>query len=108
VLDKASTLWIKLSIGFFAACMVVQASIYFRTHQIWPVVNWYLAGNLAFLVFFTLLFYVAILNPEVIVPVSAGEKSRKSPVMADEARKLAELLDTYMEQKQPYRKSTIA
>jgi AraC-like DNA-binding protein len=109
VLDRSSNFWLKLSIfGFFAACMIVQASIYFRTHQIWPAVNWYLTGNLAFLLFFTLLFYVAILNPAVIVHASAGEKSRKSPVMADEARKLAELLDTYMEQKQPYRKSTIS
>jgi AraC-like DNA-binding protein len=109
VLDKPSNFWIKLSIfGFFTACMIVQVSIYFRTHQIWPTVNWYLGGNLAFLLFFTILFYVAILNPVVIVPVSASEKSRRSPVMADEARKLAELLDTYMETKQPYRKSTIS
>jgi AraC-like DNA-binding protein len=109
VLDKPSNFWIKLSIfGFFTACMIVQVSIYFRTHQILTAVNWYLIGNLAFLLFFTLLFYVAILNPAVIVHGSAGEKSRKSTVMAEEARKLAGLLDTYMEKKQPYRKSTIS
>jgi AraC-like DNA-binding protein len=109
VLDGPSNFWLKLSIfGFFTACMIVQASIYFRAHLIWPAINWYLISNITFLLFFILLFYVAILNPAVIVNASAGEKYRKSSVMASEARKLADLLDTYMEKKQPYRKSSIS
>jgi AraC-like DNA-binding protein len=103
--NKRFAFWVKLSVfGFLISCSVTQISIFFRNSDMFTTVNWFFISNITFVIFFTLLFYVAILYPDAIVQVR--EKNRN--ISESEAKKIISILDEYMMTKTPYKKSNLS
>lgn len=105
--NKNFLFWTKISVfGFCIACFIVQISMFLVSKSMFSSVDWYFVGNISFFLFFTVLFYVAILNPEAIVIVQ--EKNKNMPVNETEAKKIIDHLDNYMITKKPFKKPNLS
>ena len=92
-------MWLKIALfGFAISCIIVQIDkISFQS----PV-NKYLIGNIAFLLYFCALFYVAIVSRTLTNKFEIIEKYRNSPLSDLDAQKLLELLERHMIADKPF------
>jgi len=102
--------WIKTALfGFLAACFIsyigkVAVGIEINTEQIDSQAIRYGMANIAFLILYCVLFYLAISHPGVIMQPEKREKYWYSKLDSREAKKILAQLEEYMVRKKPYQK----
>lgn len=102
-INHPANAWIKTSIfGFLIACLIVQIGNNSMRFQVFSSVNWFLVGNAAFFVFFNILFYKAIINPDFFGARQTREKYRYSNLNASEANKILQEIEKFMFEKKPF------
>lgn len=95
--------WLKTSLfGFLAACLIVQVGIHSSNLGVLKTFNWYIIGNLTFLVFFIILFYKAIISPDVLLNSTGKVKYRVSFLKKTEAADILAGLENYMSTHRPF------
>ena len=96
---NASTIWIRVSVfGFTISCFIVQ----FGKIHIFQTLNWVNIGNIAFLIYFSILLYVAIVNRTITDKLGTIEKYKKSSLNNNISNEILVLIETYMQNEKPY------
>jgi AraC-like DNA-binding protein len=102
-INSAANNWLKTSLfGFLIACFIVQVGIHSSSLGFLKNFNWYFIGNFTFLAFFVILFYKAIISPDLLLNTASKEKFKLSGVEKDEAKKILAKLDEIMINKRLY------
>lgn len=102
VINKLTANWIKTAIfGFLIACIIVQLGIFTSKLNLLVRVNWYLIGNITFLIFFVILFYKTIINPS-ILSTRINNKHSQFTLDVTNAENIIQTLDKYMKEKRLY------
>jgi AraC-like DNA-binding protein len=105
IINRNALNWIKILVfGFITASLISQFSVYFLDHSMFEKVNWYFVANMSFLIFFSVLFYMAIAVPEIIYNLVYEEKKK---TFFSHAGKLFNDLEKYMNEKQPFKNPVI-
>jgi AraC-like DNA-binding protein len=108
-IDNTSEKWLKTSIfGFLIACAITQFGIHLKNFEFLSHINGMLISNLAFLGFFIVLFYSAIINKVFFEKVEQKEKYRYSNLDRNQALKLLSELENYMVEKKPFSNSALS
>jgi AraC-like DNA-binding protein len=95
--------WLKTSLfGFLIACLVAQLCLHGNRLGILSVNSCYFIGNFTFLLFFVVLFYKAIVNPDILASTQNKEKYKMSSLTQTEAQKMLFELEILMQTKQPF------
>jgi AraC-like DNA-binding protein len=107
--DQNSNRWLKTSLfGFLIACFVTQIGNHSRQLNFFPSIDWGFICDLAFLIFFIVLFYRAIINPNFFAKLETKEKYRSSNLDQAQAMKLLADLENYMIEKRPFSDSSLS
>jgi hypothetical protein len=70
-IKSAANNWLKTSLfGFLIACFIVQIGIHSSSLGFLKNYNWFFIGNFTFLAFFVILFYKAIISPDLLLNTS--------------------------------------
>jgi AraC-like DNA-binding protein len=94
-----STIWVKISVfGFTISCFIVQIH---RMHLL-PSLNTFLLGNAAFLVYFCVLLYVAIINRTLTDKIEIAEKYKNSSLSSGISNEIMERIQKCMEEDKTY------
>jgi AraC-like DNA-binding protein len=102
-INKTANNWLKTSLfGFLVACLVVQIGIHSSGLGFLKTFNWYIIGNITFLLFFVILFYKAIISPDVLMNSSIKEKYKFSTLDKSDAQKILSSLENVMNNQRPY------
>lgn len=103
IIDESANMWLKTSLfGFMAACLVVQLSRYSLQAGLISAQVSFLSGNITFFLFFNLLFYKAIISPDILIRSHIKEKYKSSALNIQEANKILNSLERYMGEQKPY------
>jgi AraC-like DNA-binding protein len=95
--------WVKIALfGFAISCCIVQICNHFGGYFGLTATLKNLVGNLAFLLFFCVLFYVAITNRILINQSEITDKYKSSPLSDADAHKLLEILEQHMIINKPF------
>jgi AraC-like DNA-binding protein len=95
--------WVKVALfGFAISCFIVQVCNHFGEYFGLTFTLRNLIGNLAFLIFFCVLFYVAIINRLLIHQSEITDKYKSSPLSDTDAHKLLERLEQHMIINKPF------
>ena len=109
VIDYAGNNWLKTALfGFVAACLIVQVGNYSQRFNVLTSVNWYFVGNMAFFIFFNILFYKAIISPDILNRSLIREKYKHSALNVTEANKILGLLEKNMTQRKPFTDASLS
>lgn len=96
---NASSIWIKFCVfGFSISCFIVQFANTYINHS----VNWFLVGMVTFLIYFTILLYVAIINRTIIDKTGVVEKYKKSSLNYSNSFEIMEQIEIQMQQNKLY------
>ena len=102
-INIAAINWLKTSLfGFLASCLVAQLCLHCNRLGILSVNSCNFIGNFTFLLFFVVLFYKTIVNPDVLSRTLNKEKYKMSSLTGTEAQKMLTMLENLMETKQPF------
>jgi len=108
-IDHVGNNWLKTCLfGFVIACFIVQFGIYSQRFHVFISVDWFLAGNGAFFIFFNILFYKAIISPNILHRSQIKEKYKHSLLSTSDARKILLLLEQCMDEKHPFTDSSLS
>ena len=98
--------WIRIAIfTFFAACLITIGDFLVVYLNIPLRFNTFYLSNTAFLIFYTILFFVSITSPSLIQNSDKKEKYWYSNLSSYEAKELLGRLNGYINETQIYRKS---
>jgi AraC-like DNA-binding protein len=101
--DQNRDKWLKTSIfGFVIACFITQIGLNSTSIKFLAHLDWSLIPNLAFLAFFIVLFYMAIINKIFFEKIEPKEKYRYSNLERSQALKLLSDLENYMVKNKPF------
>ena len=106
--NKIPGIWLNISLwGFVVSCVVVQVG-----NQLDNVIpdkefSWKIIGNIAFLIYFCILFYVAIVSRSLTEKFQPKKKYRKSNLSKSEALYIISQLEYLMDTQKPYVNSGI-
>lgn len=96
-------IWINIAIwGFVVACGLVQLGRVLNNSMPSSTINWQIIGNTAFLVYFCVLFYVAITSRTLTEQFLNREKYKNSNLNQSEGEKLLAKIDELMKTQKPY------
>ena len=96
-------LWINMAIwGFVVACALVQLGIFLNKSVPSTTVNWQIIGNTAFLVYFCVLFYVAVISRTLTEQFLTREKYKNSNLNQTESEKLLARIEELMKVQKPF------
>jgi len=108
IIDENGNNWLKISLfGFFIASLASQVCGYFSLNGILIHIDWFLLSHLLFLLFFIVLFYIAITSPH-LVQIDKKQKYWYSALDASEALKILTTLEKYMEKSKSYLDSSLS
>ena len=97
---KVHPVWLNISIwGFIVSCFCNQIGSYLNILMPKVSFDWSGIGLVAFLIYFCILFYVAITSRTLLEKVEEKEKYKNSKLQEAEAMELLSLLDNCMENK---------
>jgi AraC-like DNA-binding protein len=103
IVNVSGNNWIKTSLfGFVAACLIVQIGNNSQQFHAMTSINWAFVGNLAFFAFFNILFYKAIVSPNILNRSLIKEKYKYSQLTVPEASRILTSLEEYMDEKKPF------
>jgi len=95
--------WVKIALfGFAISCCIVQVCNHFGEFLGFTFTLRNIIGNLAFLIFFCVLLYVAITNRILIDQSEITDKYKSSPISNTDAQKLLEILEQHMIVNKPF------
>jgi AraC-like DNA-binding protein len=101
--NSIPALWLNISLwGFVISCVLVQVGN--QLDKTIPVdgFSWKVIGNIAFLIYFCILFYVAIVSRSLTDKFQLHEKYKKSSLIKSEALLMISQLDHLMMTRKPY------
>ena len=95
--------WLRIALfGFAISCSIVQIGNNFGEYFGLTSTLKYMIGNLAFLVFFCVLFYVAITNRVIFDKIESIEKYKNSHLTDEDAQRLLNHIEDYMQINKPF------
>jgi AraC-like DNA-binding protein len=95
--------WLHFSIyGFMVASLIVAYGLVSAVASKQMNTNWYLVSFTIFLLFFIILFYLSVINPEIIVQVEKSHKYVYSRLQKNDLTRIIEIVDHYIYQKSNY------
>lgn len=106
--EKQNINWLKLVLyGYIFACLVSE--FFFFTSHIMPLSNSVkeILIFAAFLLFFNVLFYKAILNPYIFIELEAKNSQNSIEISSTQLNNSIEQLENYISQKKPYLNSML-
>jgi AraC-like DNA-binding protein len=96
---NTTSIWIKFSVfGFFISCFVVQLG---NTH-FFQSINWFIVGMGTFLIYFTILLYIAIINRTITDKIGIVEKYKKSSLNINMSNEIIDQIEIQMQEKKMY------
>lgn len=101
-------IWINISLwGFVVSCALVQVGNQLDNAIPDKGFSWKVIGNVAFLIYFCVLFYVAIVSRSLTEKFQSREKYKKSSISKLEAQHMISQLDHLMDTQKPYVNSSL-
>jgi AraC-like DNA-binding protein len=100
---KVPTIWLNIAIwGFVFACLLTQIGNYLGQKLPANQFNWEIIGISAFLIYFSILFYVSIANHTLTEISKEREKYKNSSLSKTDALQLLSQLENYMDTHKPF------
>jgi AraC-like DNA-binding protein len=101
-------IWLNISLwGFVVSCVFVQVGNQLDNAIPDKEFSWKIIGNIAFLIYFCILFYVAIVSRSLTEKFQSKKKYRKSSLSKPEALHMISQLEYLMDTQKPYVNSGI-
>ena len=101
-------IWLNISLwGFVVSCVLVQIGNQLDKTIPDEGFSWKIIGNVAFLIYFCVLFYVAIVSRSLTEKFQYKEKYKKSSISKPEALLMGSQLDHLMNTQKPYVNSSL-
>jgi AraC-like DNA-binding protein len=106
--NNIPAIWLNISLwGFVVSCVLVQVGNQLDKSIPDKGFSWKAIGNVAFLIYFSVLFYVAIVSRSLTEKFQSKEKYIKSSLSKSESQLIISQLDHLMNTKKPYVNSGI-
>jgi AraC-like DNA-binding protein len=97
--NVSSTIWIKVSVfGFSISCFFVQFGHFLKI----PTHFQFVIGNISFLLYFSVLFYLAIVNRTITDKYGIIKKYKNSSLDENECLEILHKIETYMNAEKPF------
>lgn len=101
--NKVPSTWLNIALwGFVVSCTLVQAGAQLNNTMPREVFDWKIIGNSAFLLYFCILFYVAVVSRTLTEKFDNKEKYKNSNLGEPEALQLVARLDDFMNTQTPF------